>query len=63
MLCFRGNTELPVASTVTVEGQVTLAKKIRDAAGIKPGDRMCVRATAAGTAIIEMTGGEVEAPS
>lgn len=35
-------------STVTVKGQVTLPKDIRDAAGIKPGDKVVVRLNAAG---------------
>ena len=42
-----------MATTVTVKGQVTLPKKVREAAGIKPGDRVEVRATAAGGVIIE----------
>lgn len=42
-----------MATTVTVKGQVTLPKHVRDAAGIKPGDRVEVRATAAGAVIIE----------
>jgi AbrB family looped-hinge helix DNA binding protein len=42
-----------LATTVTVKGQVTLPKKVREAAGIKPGDRVEVRATAAGGVIIE----------
>lgn len=42
-----------MATTVTVKGQVTLPKKVRDAAGIKPGDRVEVRANASGGVIIE----------
>ena len=42
-----------MATNVTVKGQVTLPKHVRDATGIKPGDRVEVRATAAGTVIIE----------
>ncbi len=42
-----------MATTVTVKGQVTLPKKVREAAGIKPGDRVEVRATAGGTIVIE----------
>lgn len=37
----------------TVKGQVTLPKSVRDAAGIKPGDRVEVRATANGAVLIE----------
>jgi AbrB family looped-hinge helix DNA binding protein len=42
-----------MTTTVTVKGQVTLPKRVRDAAGIKPGDRVEVRATAGGGVIIE----------
>jgi antitoxin PrlF len=45
-----------MATTVTVKGQVTLPKQVRDAVGIKPGDRVEVRATAAGTVVIEKSG-------
>ena len=45
-----------MATTVTVKGQVTLPKKVRDAAGIKPGDRVEVRATASGAVIVEKPG-------
>jgi AbrB family looped-hinge helix DNA binding protein len=40
-------------TTVTIKGQVTLPKQVRDATGIKPGDRVEVRATASGAVIIE----------
>lgn len=42
-----------MATTVTVKGQVTIPKKVRDASGIKPGDRVEVRARAGGGVIIE----------
>ena len=42
-----------MTTTVTVKGQVTLPKKVRQAAGIEPGDRVEVRATAAGAVMIE----------
>jgi AbrB family looped-hinge helix DNA binding protein len=44
-----------MTTKVTVKGQVTLPKSVRDAAGIKPGDRVEVRATAGGV-IIEKPG-------
>ncbi len=42
-----------MSTAVTVKGQVTLPKEVRDKVGIKPGDRVEVRATAAGTVVIE----------
>lgn len=45
-----------MATTVTVKGQVTLPKSVRDAAGIKPGDKVEVRATASGGVYIEKRG-------
>ncbi|HEX4533194.1 MAG TPA: AbrB/MazE/SpoVT family DNA-binding domain-containing protein [Rhizomicrobium sp.] len=42
-----------MATTVTVKGQVTLPKDVRQATGIKPGDRVEVRAAASGAVIIE----------
>jgi AbrB family looped-hinge helix DNA binding protein len=37
-----------MTTTVTVKGQVTIPKDVRDAAGLKPGDKVDVRATASG---------------
>jgi len=45
-----------MATTVTVKGQVTLPKKVREAAGIKSGDRVEVRAMAAGRVLVEKPG-------
>ena len=42
-----------MATHVTVEGQVTLPKAIRDAAGIQPGDRVSVRLRPEGGIIVE----------
>ncbi len=42
-----------MATTVTVKGQVTLPKQVREAAGIRPGDRVEVRARAEGGVIVE----------
>ena len=49
-----------MSSTVTVKGQVTLPKKVRDAAGIKPGDKVEVRNTASGGIYIGKSGSEQE---
>jgi antitoxin PrlF len=43
-------------TTVTAKGQVTLPKHVRQAAGIKPGDRVDVQATASGGVYIEKPG-------
>jgi AbrB family looped-hinge helix DNA binding protein len=45
-----------MTTTVTSKGQVTLPKKVRDAAGIKPGDEVEVRNTASGGVYIEKPG-------
>lgn len=45
-----------MTTTVTAKGQVTLPKAVREAAGIKPGDRVDVRATASGGVYIEKPG-------
>ena len=42
-----------MAIAVTTMGQVTLPEKVGEAAGIKPGDRVEVRATASGGVYIE----------
>jgi antitoxin PrlF len=45
--------ENELATNVTVKGQVTLPKAVRDAAGIRPGDRVNVRVRPEGGVIIE----------
>ena len=42
-----------MATNVTVKGQVTLPKAVREAAGIRPGDRVNVRVRPEGGVIIE----------
>jgi antitoxin PrlF len=42
-----------MTTTITVKGQVTLPKKVRDAVGLKPGDKVEVRVTATGGIYIE----------
>ena len=46
-------TEGELATNVTVKGQVTLPKAVREAAGIRPGDRVNVRVRPEGGVIIE----------
>ena len=43
-------------STMTVKGQVTIPKAVRDAAGLKPGDKVDFRATASGGVYMEKPG-------
>jgi antitoxin PrlF len=45
-----------MTTTITAKGQVTLPKAVRDAAGLKPGDRVDVRASASGGVYIEKPG-------
>jgi len=45
-----------MATTVTVKGQVTLPKSVREAAGIKAGDSVDVRNGSGGAVIIEKSG-------
>jgi antitoxin PrlF len=47
-----------MTTTVTVKGQVTIPKKVRDAVGIKPGDEVEVRATVGGVFIKKPGEGE-----
>jgi antitoxin PrlF len=50
--------ELIMTTTITVKGQVTLPKNVRDAVGLKPGDKVEVRATASGGVYIEKPGAQ-----
>jgi antitoxin PrlF len=43
-------------TTITVKGQVTLPKRIREIVGLKPGDEVDIRATASGGVYIEKPG-------
>jgi len=45
-----------MTTTITIKGQVTLPKKVREAVGLKPGDKVEVRATASGGVYIEKPG-------
>ena len=45
-----------MTTTITIKGQVTLPKSVRDAVGLKPGDKVDVRATASGGVYIERPG-------
>ena len=42
-----------MATTVTVKGQVTLPKAVREIAGIRPGDRVVVRVRPEGGVVVE----------
>jgi AbrB family looped-hinge helix DNA binding protein len=46
----------PKTTTITSKVQITLPKAIRESAGIKPGDKVDVRATASGGIYIEKPG-------
>ncbi len=43
-------------TTISVKGQVTLPKRIREIVGLKPGDEVDIRATASGGVYIEKPG-------
>ena len=49
-----------MATTVTVKGQVTLPKAAREAAGIRPGDRVTVRLRPEGGVIVEREATQAE---
>ena len=58
---YLGNTEVRVSTTVTIKGQVTLPKRVREAAGIRAGDRVEVRVRAEGGVVIERVESRVDA--
>jgi AbrB family looped-hinge helix DNA binding protein len=41
------------SSTVTSKGQITVPKEIRDALGVRPGDRLAFRRREDGTVVVE----------
>ena len=43
-----------MATNVTVKGQVTLPKAVREAAAIRPGDRVTIRARPEGGVIVDL---------
>ncbi len=45
-----------MTTTMTVKGQVTIPKEVREAAGMKAGDKITARATASGTVVLERAG-------
>jgi antitoxin PrlF len=45
-----------MTTTINEKGQVTLPKHVRDAANLKPGDQVEIRATASGGVYIEKPG-------
>jgi AbrB family looped-hinge helix DNA binding protein len=49
-----------MSTKVTIKGQVTLPKAVREAAGIRPGDRVVVRARPEGGVLVERS--EYERP-
>lgn len=42
-----------MSAKVTIKGQVTLPKAVREASGIRPGDRVVVRARPEGGVLVE----------
>jgi antitoxin PrlF len=47
-----------MSTKVTIKGQVTLPKAVREAAGIRPGDRVVVRARPEGGVLVEREAGK-----
>jgi antitoxin PrlF len=45
-----------MATRINAKGQITIPKHVREAAGLKPGDRVDVRATPSGGVYVEKPG-------
>ncbi len=49
-------------TTMTVKGQVTIPKKVRDALGLAPGDDVEFQVNVAGDVVVQKAGGRARSP-